>query len=199
MKKLLNINLILIFLLVIYIGKWHFDNYVHKKESEQLIKQYTALASSGFSVPAYKAENTALKMDNTENEKSDVIGRICIPVISLDYPLLAVTNNENMKIGITRFSGSELNSSSGNLVLAGHNMRRSGILFSDLHKLKSGDEILLYDITGAYEAYTVFDIYVVSPDNTKPLAQDTQGKKWVTLITCTDRGRKRLIVAASKK
>lgn len=204
-KKLFYLDLFLIFVLALYIGNWYYNNHIHEKEAEQLVKQYIELTASN---PVESQPNEELSavfeeitVDKPKHEKKinkDIIGRIQIPSIKLDYPLLAVTSNKNLKIGITKFFGADLNSQDGNTVFAGHNMRKKGVLLTDLDKLKIGSKILLYDMTGYIYSYTVFDKYIVTPDNSKPLSQHTDGESWITLISCTDWGRKRLIVQAKK-
>lgn len=124
----------------------------------------------------------------------EAIGRIKIEKINIDYPILATTTKETLEVSITLLYGKALNIP-GNTILAGHNMR-NGSLFGRLKELCIGDLISLQDDSGCIEQYEVFDIYIVDPSNLDPLDQDTNGKKVLTLITCTNRGTQRLIIKA---
>ena len=44
--------------------------------------------------------------------------------------------------------------------------------------------------------YTVYDKYEVSKDNSDVLSQDTNGKIELTLITCNNWNKKRIIIKA---
>ena len=72
-------------------------------------------------------------------------------------------------------------------------------MFGKLSSIKIGDEIELTDLTGRTLTYEVYDTYKVSPEDTSCTSQRTDGKKEVTLITCTNYGTQRLIVKAREK
>lgn len=46
--------------------------------------------------------------------------------------------------------------------------------------------------------YSVYDTYIVNPDNTDCTSQLTDGKTEITLITCTATGKQRFVVKATK-
>ena len=62
--------------------------------------------------------------------------------------------------------------------------------------LQIGDEIEITDLTGQTLVYSVYDKYVVEPNDTDCTSQRTNGLKEVTLITCTDDSKQRVIVKA---
>ena len=62
--------------------------------------------------------------------------------------------------------------------------------------LQIGDEIEITDLTGQTLIYSVYDKYVVEPNDTDCTSQRTNGLKEVTLITCTDDSKQRVIVKA---
>lgn len=125
-------------------------------------------------------------------ESENVIGKILIDKLDLEYPILENSTDENLNLSITRFWGSKINCI-GNCVLAGHNMR-DGSLFGRLSKLSENDKMTLIDASGNIEDYTIFNIKVVEPDDLTVLEQTNY--KMITLITCTNNGKKRLIVQA---
>ena len=60
--------------------------------------------------------------------------------------------------------------------------------------MEIGDKIILEDNTNGRGEYEVYEIYRVEPDDVNCLSQETNGKKEVTLITCTSDSKKRIIV-----
>ena len=67
-------------------------------------------------------------------------------------------------------------------------------MFGKLSKLKNGDTAQLTDLSGRTVNYQVYNKYVVEPTDTKCTSQLTNGKKELTLITCTNHGKQRLVV-----
>ena len=63
-------------------------------------------------------------------------------------------------------------------------------------KNENGDIIEIKDLRGTTLKYSVYDKYIVDPDDVSCTSQLTDGKKEVTLITCTDDSKKRVIVKA---
>jgi len=55
---------------------------------------------------------------------------------------------------------------------------------------------ILTDLTKKTQKYAVYDKYTVDPTDTSCTSQITNGKKIVTLITCTDDSKQRVIVQA---
>lgn len=124
----------------------------------------------------------------------NILGRIQIDKIHIDYPIIDTSTTDTLNLSITRFCGSEINRP-GNCVLAGHNMK-DGSLFGELKKLLIDDIVKIYDSTGCMQQYKVTECYVVEPTDLKPLDQETYGNKIITLITCTNKGKQRLVVKA---
>lgn len=125
------------------------------------------------------------------------IGRVVIDKINVDYPILdsdSADFDTLLKIAPCKFWGSNPNEV-GNLCIAGHNYRTSQF-FSKVPKLEKGDIIKITDLTGRTIEYSVYDKYTVEPTDTSCTSQLTDGKKEVTLITCTNDNKKRVIVKA---
>ena len=57
-----------------------------------------------------------------------------------------------------------------------------------------GDEVELTDLNNKTITYTVYNKYVVEPTDVTCTSQLTNGKKELTLITCTNYGKQRLVV-----
>ena len=117
-----------------------------------------------------------------------------IPSLGINYPVLKEYSDENLKISINKFWGCNPNEV-GNYVIAGHNYKNKK-MFGKLSQIKVGDICEITDLTGTTLKYSVYDRYVVNPDNTYCTSQLTDGKKEITLITCTNYGQQRLVVKA---
>ena len=121
---------------------------------------------------------------------------ISIPKIGITYPVLSETSDELLEISVNRYwpEPSKLKPNEvGNYCIVGHNYR-NGKMFGRLNELVNGDIVTLKDMTGRTLQYEVYDRYVVEPDDTSCTTQHTDGRKELTLITCTNYGTQRLVV-----
>ena len=125
-----------------------------------------------------------------EIEGYKVVGIINIPKINIEYPILEKTNKESLKLSITKFYGEKINQI-GNVVLAGHNK-----MFGKIDKLENGDIIELTDSQMVTIKYEVFDKYIIDPNDISCIYPVDENSREVTLITCTNRDKNRLIVKA---
>ena len=123
-----------------------------------------------------------------------VIGIINIPKIGIEYPILEKTNKESLDLSITKFWGEKINQK-GNVVLAGHN-RLNNTMFGKIDKLENGDIIELTDSQMVTVKYQVFDKYVINPNDIDCIFPIEENTREVTLITCTNRDKNRLVVKA---
>lgn len=126
----------------------------------------------------------------------NTIGSINIPSIEVNYPILAETTDSLLKVSVCRFWGGNANEV-GNLCIAGHNYRNNRF-FSKVLTLKVGDIIEITDLNNQTIKYSIYDKYTVDPKDTSCTSQVTNGKKIVTLITCTNDSKQRVIVQAEE-
>lgn len=122
------------------------------------------------------------------------IGVINIPSINVNYPILSTYTDELLKTAPCKFHGPNPNEV-GNLCIAGHNYRNSKF-FSKVPTLENGDIIEITDLSGRMLTYTVYDKFIVNPDELECTSQLTNGKKEITLITCTNDSKQRYIIKA---
>ncbi len=118
-----------------------------------------------------------------------------IPSLNISYPILKTEQNhidEVLKISLVKFWGGNPNEV-GNYVIVGHNYKNKK-MFGKLSEMNIGDQIELTDLTGKTLKYAVYDKYIVSPEDTSCTTQKTNGNKEVTLITCTNYGKQRLVL-----
>ena len=115
-----------------------------------------------------------------------------IPKINIEYPVLSPTSDALLFVSLNKYWGPQPNEV-GNYCIVGH-YYENGKMFGKLHKLKNGDKAELTDLSGNTLKYQVYNKYVVEPTDTRCTSQLTDGRKELTLITCTNGGKQRLVV-----
>lgn len=153
-----------------------------QEESKQQLQMATATST-------YTAPN---------GKKYETIGVVRIPKINITYPILSKTTDALMKVAPCKFHGPSPNEV-GNLCIIAHNYRRKGVFFSDVENLVVGDIVEIQDLSQRVIQYEVYDIHTVMPDNVADTTQKTNGRKEVTLITCTDDSEQRIIIRCKEK
>ena len=86
----------------------------------------------------------------------------------------------------------------GNTVIVGHNYR-NGTMFSNNKNLVSGDKIYITDKTGKEVMYTVYKKYETTAQDFNYATRDVNGRREISLSTCTDDSSKRLIIWAAEE
>ena len=126
----------------------------------------------------------------------DVSATIEIPKINLSYPILSKVTKKSLETAVAiMYPENAVLNTPGNVVIAGHNYR-NGSFFSNLKKLSLGDTIYITDLEGQKLAYTIYNIFEASENDTSFYNRDTNGAKEITLSTCTDDSSARTIVEA---
>lgn len=144
----------------------------------------TATATSTYTAP--------------NGKKYETVGIVNIPKINITYPILSKTTDALMKVAPCKFHGANPNEV-GNLCIIAHNYRRKGVFFSDIPSLVVGDIVEIQDLSQRTIQYEVYDIHTVMPNNVADTTQKTNGRKEVTLITCTNNSEQRVIVRCKEK
>ena len=85
----------------------------------------------------------------------------------------------------------------GNTVISGHNYR-NGSFFGNNDKLKLGDKVYITDNSGTKLKYNIYNIYETSPDDGDFIMRETNGKREISVSTCTDDSSARLILWAKE-
>ena len=101
-----------------------------------------------------------------------------------------------MKISIVKYWGKQVNDL-GNLSIAGHN-NYDGTMFGKTKKLELDDIVELTDLTGRTIEYKIYDIFVTDPNDVTILETKDEASREVTLITCTNGNKERLILKAKE-
>ena len=151
---------------------------------------------SSFNVERIYSNNNYTTVTLNENSNFFVIGIIEIPKINIQYPILSNTNDELLKISPCKFYGPYPNEI-GNLCIAAHNYDDSRF-FSNLNKLSIGDSINIYDSTNQNIVYYVYDKFEIVQSDTSCTNQNTNGKRELTLVTCNNINKNRLVIKAKE-
>lgn len=129
-----------------------------------------------------------------------VIGIVKISKIKIEYPILDIDNynpeetKEPMKNSIVKYWGGNVNDF-GNLSIAGHN-NYNGTMFGKIKFLEKGDIIELTDLNNQTLKYFIENIFVTDPNDVTILQTEDKNVREVTLITCTNGNKQRLILKA---
>ncbi len=147
-----------------------------------------------------KTVNTSKIQTTNDGFNYSTIATINIPKINVNYPILDGKTDSTeetealLKISPTKFWGPNPNEV-GNFCIVGHNYRDTRF-FSKVPTLENGDYIEITDESGKTVKYSVYDKYEVTPDDVSCTSQLTNGKREITLITCTNDSKMRVIVKA---
>lgn len=123
-----------------------------------------------------------------------MVGQIEIPKINIKYPILGQTTKTSIEVAVSVLYGPGPNKV-GNTVIVGHNYK-NGTFFSNNKKLAVGDEIYITDTEGQRMKYIIFDTQLLAPEDFNYAVRDTQGKREISLSTCTDDVNSRLVIFA---
>lgn len=126
----------------------------------------------------------------------EIVGIIEVPAIDLIYALVEGVEDENIGVAIGHFPGTAMPGDVGNCCLAGHNGGRYGRYFGDIVDLNENDEILVTSMDGLVYTYKVHQKFIVEPTDTYVLEKQDSSSRVLTLVTCTNKGKQRLIVRA---
>lgn len=191
MKKVYNLIIaVLIVALIVVVAMIvirYGGNYLNEKEvsssletiEEELNKEETQQSES---------------LPELEFKGYKIEGIIEIPKINIKYPIIDHTNEETMKVSITKFWGPQANEI-GNYTVAGHN-NKDGTMFGKTKYLQIGDKIKLTNLKNETIEYEIFKTYSIDPDDVSCVESVENGTREITLITCTNGHKNRLVTKA---
>ena len=171
------------------------SNQINEKESQEVVE--------AFSNIDFSENNEESEQQSQLNYKGyNVIGIVKIPKINIEYPIIEIGDidpesaKKPMKLSIIKYWGENVNDY-GNLSIAGHN-NKDGTMFEKTKKLEIGDIVELTDLKGQTIQYSIYDIFVTDPNDVSILLPKDEQIREVTLITCTNGNRQRLILKAQE-
>lgn len=176
------------------------------KLTKVLIIVGLALIVGSLSLKIYSKsmENEAIK--NFENKISskrssesiknpklgDEIAIIKIPSIKLNTAVVHGIENKYLKHYVCHFETSAMPGQKGNFSLAGHSSYMYNEVFNELYKVKVDDKIVIKTVNDEF-TYKITKVFETDSKDLSVLEQNMD-KKEITLVTCTDDGKNRLIV-----
>lgn len=202
-KKKIIINIFLLCTIIVIMAWLSIEDYKDKNienEKEQFsyttekqsIEENDVIENTKLIVPVEKIKEYP-KVQIQEQYKGYLVSaKLDIPKISLETYILKKYSTEALNVSVTKFWGAEPNQI-GNFCVAGHNFQNKN-MFHNLKNLKKGDTFFISDNNIGKIEYEIYDLYKVVPNDVNCLSQDTNGKREVTLITCTNDSKERIIV-----
>lgn len=210
---LLIVVIIAILALIAFIGYDFYRKYYIDKDAQDFMAGYEEQISQKpnineveeNTVPTYIDLANEVTTNTTQNNSSqkkytykgfDVVGTIEIPKTGIKYPVLDRVTPKSLETSVAYYYGPGLNEV-GNTTISGHNYR-NGAFFGKNKRLANGDKIYITDNTGRRITYTIYNIYTTTPDDGEYLTRDTKGAREISLTTCTDDSKGRLIIWAKE-
>ena len=191
MKKICNILLIMIIIAIIAVTILIIIKYTKNQFNEQELSKVIETINKEIT------QEEVIQEKQMDYKGYKIIGIIKIPNIELEYPILETTNNTTMRLSITKFWGNGVNEI-GNLSLAGHN-NYDGTMFGRTKQLEIGDKIELTDMKGITKNYIIYEKFITDPNNISIIETNEFGTREVTLITCSNGNKERLILKAREE
>lgn len=214
---LLIILIIAIIVIITILGINTYKKYIDEKDSKKIFEELTGADQYENEIRGNEIEdNTLIKPIEGNNTTGNtisgggtssrpktkfyknypIIGYIKIPKTSVEYPILLDVSPGALEtaVGVMYPSNPKLNEP-GNVVIIGHNYR-NGKFFSNNKKLTIGDKIQITDLTGKTLTYTIYEIFQIPETNTEYITRERGNNIEISLSTCTDDGKERLVILA---
>lgn len=195
--KLFFAILIISFIIVVtFIVIKHYNNQLKETKNKEVVETFEA------SLIQNNDEENIDEPKSVTLEGYNVIGIVKIPKINLEYPILDIDTynpddtKEPMKIAIVKYWGGRVNEY-GNLSIAGHN-NYDGTMFGKTKNLNIGDNIEMTDLSGLTLQYKIFDKFITDPNDVTILQTKDKTIREVTIITCTNGNKDRLVLKAKE-
>ena len=219
--KILTVLLIVVIVAIIgllgYLGYDYYEKYFITKDTAEFVDSFGAenanttnetntnnTTDSNTNVDEnildgiQSADNSGNSSSNTTKRKTykgfNVVGTIEIPKTNLKYPILEKVTKSSIETAVAVMYGPGPNQV-GNTTIMGHNYR-NGLFFSNNKKLEVGDKIYITDLNGKKLTYTIYNKYETTPEDAEYMTRNTNGAIEVSLSTCTDDSKARLIIWA---
>ena len=213
-SKVLTVILVIVIIAIIgllgFLAYDYYQNYIVTKDTAEFVENFQGEVGSDDQNTTEGTQNTTdntnpfenLQDSNTGNNSNQkrtykgfgVLGTMEIPATNFSYPVLEKITKKSLETSVVFLCGPGLNQP-GNTVIVGHNYR-NGLFFSNNKKLNKGDKIYITDNSGTKMTYTIYDKFETTDDDTSFYQRDTGGKAEVSLSTCTDDSKARLILLA---
>ncbi len=196
-KKITNI-LIFVFIAALYVISFLmiFESFKQRK-LENLEK--SALDTFEKTVKIEKVKVEDIENDKTSNMGLDysgytLLGKIEVPRVGFKSVIIKENTYHSMDLGVVLSYGDALNEPGG-YIISGHNYRGQSIFMYGIRNLESGDKIYITDSSGRNLEYTVYEKIRNYDPNGTDIYKKYDGYH-ITLVTCENDGKSRIVVKA---
>lgn len=110
-------------------------------------------------------------------EEGDLIGKLAIPILDRELPILHGTGDTELARGVGHYIGSAFPGEQDQVVLSGHRQT----VFRDLGKVQIGDQLVVETLAGTF-TYEVFDQFIVDQNDRGVIVPHDEAV--LTLVTC---------------
>lgn len=213
-KTFFNIIIIITIIALIsvtgYLAYYYISNYIALKEAEKAVDEFenevivVAIEDEENNQNEIQDEQTPQTNQGTTNKTTSkvsykgysMIGTIQIPKTKVKAPIVDKVTTSSITAAAAVLYGPGLNEI-GNTVIVAHNYR-NGTFFSNNKKLVVGDKVYITDSTGRKIEYTIYKTYLASETEFDYATRNTNGKREISLSTCTTDPTKRLVIWAKE-
>lgn len=190
-----------------YLGYGYYKKYTLNADAEEYLEEFDTMVvqlgeeqtpTEDGGNPTNSTSNSGMGGISTDKlvyKGFKVIGKLEMPTIKIQYPILDVITHANaIEVSVGMLYGVGINNP-GNTVIIGHNYN-NGLFFGKNKYLQIGDKIYITDLQGKKLEYTIYNKYYTPESDTSYITRQTDGKIEVTLVTCDATGKNRLVVFA---
>ncbi len=207
--KVLTVILVIVIIAIIVLLSWlgynAYKKYVSDNDAKEFVDNFigevgedgTDDGGNGQDLGGVEASQNGGNGNNSQIKTYKgfvVLGTIEIPKTDVKYPILDQVQTKTLDLAVVKLYGVGINQV-GNVVIIGHNYR-NGQFFSDNKKLENGDKIYITDNSGKKLSYTIYNKFQATPEETSFYSRDTNGVPEITLSSCTDDSKNRVIIEA---
>lgn len=208
----ITILVIIILALVGFLAYYFISNYIILKEAEDAVDIFEeeveqepildeniveeAPTSTTQNIPSQGTNGTSTKRTTSTYRGYNMVGTLQIPKTKVKAPIVDKVTPKSISAAVGILYGNGLNEV-GNTVFVAHNYR-NGTFFSNNKKLVNGDKIYVTDSSGRKIEYTIYNTYITSDMDFAYATRNTNGKREISLSTCTTDASKRLVIWAKE-
>lgn len=186
-RRVLGIILMIVGIsIIVFTSYIKYESYIKEKQTREIFEKQLSNLDKDIPEPNVKDKDVEIN-----NEDINALGIMLIPKINVKVIIAEGTDVETLKYYVGHFKDTAEPGVKGNFAVAGHRNYIYNEMFRDVHKLDSGDEIIVRTRKGEFK-YKVNGSKVVEPTELSVLDQTKDAT--VTLITCTNSGKQRYVI-----
>ena len=202
-KLLLYIGLLLIITSLIILGIYYYLSYSSKQKiinnAEESIINNKTNADNNEVLSQFDEEDLvaieALDDDQKVDKVTEYKNVIQIPDLKIKANIYDGTDSYTLSVGLGRYTQTKKIGENGNCCVAGHSSVTYDCILNDIDKLPFLSLIFVWDENGVKHTYYIYNKSIVEPTAMYVLNTTDTSRSYFTIITCTDKGRKRLVLS----